>query len=119
MIDIISVVKGHYLAGKEHCDNHNLPHKTTWLQAVLVTINDLFHYKTITLNGSYVVYNVTDKKTIGIRVAEITSIYVPKSQRGKGIASVLLDLIPEKTVISDRGNYEEVGRLVLCRKNDT
>ena len=116
-MNILAVIRGHYHAAKEHIEANNIVYTPTWFDAVATTLHDLIYYKTITIDDSYVVYEVVKKRGMGLRAGLIISLYVPKHKRGNGIASRLLDAIPEKIVISDRGEHEEVGRLVICRKS--
>lgn len=115
-MNLIAITRGHYNAGLEHISIYNLNHNVTWWQAIITTITDLIFHKTIEVDGAYVVYEIVKKRTIGSRLANVLSIYVPFEQRGQGVASQLLDMIPENVVISGRGKYEKVGELYVARK---
>jgi len=110
-MNILAVIRGHKAAGKEHGFN------PTWWDAIRDTITDILHYNIITRLDSYIVYEVVHKRCVDSRVALVTSIYVPKKHRGKGFASLLLDAIPEKIVINDRGKHGQISQLVIARRN--
>ena len=104
-MNILALVKGHYAAGLEHSALSN--HKTTWLNAVHATVIDLIFYKVKTIEDSYIVYEIVNKPTINIKVALVTSIYVPKHKREQGLASKLLDKVACKPVICIGEEFEE------------
>jgi GNAT superfamily N-acetyltransferase len=117
---IWQITKNHYNAAIEHIENHNINHTPTLWQALRLTISDLILNKTIYIkkHKSHLVYEIVINPTLGIRVANIIRVYVPKEHRGKGIASLMIDKIPEKTIISGKGKeHEEIARLYRVRAN--
>ena len=116
---IFQVTKNHYNAALEHIESSNIEHTPTIFQAFRITLYDLLFNKTIFLNEykSHLVYEIVKNPALGIRVANVIRVYVPKEHRGKGVVSDMLDLIKEKTVISGKGKYGEVGRLCIARAN--
>jgi len=119
MINIFKITKNHLTAAKEHIKRENISHTPTLFQALRITLFDLFHNKTIyhKETNSHLVYEIVKVPTLGIRVANVIKIFVPKEHRGQGVASLMLDEIKENTVISGKGKYGEVGRLYLSRTN--
>ena len=118
---IYQITLNHYNAAVEHIKENNIPyHKPTMFQAFRITLYDLLFNKTI-YNKKYkahLVYEVIKYPTMGMRMANIIRIYVPKEHRGNGVASKLINSINEKYVISGKGeDHEEVGRLYRVRTN--
>ena len=117
-MNILAVAKGHYLVAKEHIENHSIKHTVTWLQVFRVMVTDFIKHKTITIGRSYIIYNVINKPTLGIKVVDIVSIYVPKEDRGKGVASKLLDAVPYRPIIGDssEAKYRSIGNTKVIRE---
>ena len=117
---IWQITKNHYNAALEHIKANDIDHTPTMLQALRMTLYDLIFNKTIFIKeyNAHLVYEVLKVPTLGLRVANVIRIYVPKEHRGKGVASNMLDLIKEKTVISGKGkDDEEIARLYRVRDN--
>ena len=116
---ICRITNNHYSAALEHKANHNIDHVPTKFQAFRMTIYDLLCNKTVYLEeyNSHLVYEIVKVPTLGLRTANVIRMYVPLYYRGTGITSVMLDMIPEDTVISGEGKHGEVGRLYVSRTN--
>ena len=119
ILKLLNITKSHYNVALEHITENKLIHTPTYFQALKITLHDTLFNKTIYDNKSksHLVYEVVKMPTLGLRVANVIRIYVPKEYRGENIASSMLDKIKEKKVISSRGNYGEVGRLYVSRIN--
>lgn len=115
------ITKNHYDAAIEHIESNGLNHKPTMFQAFRVTLHDILFNKTIYLSEykSHLVYEVIKMPTLGIRMANVIRVYVPKEHRGKGAVSKMLDVAHKKedVIISGKGNYGEIGRLYVARTN--
>jgi hypothetical protein len=64
--------------------------------------------------------DLSNKPNIGMKAANVCSIYVPSHLRNQGIASVLFDLIPISPVIlvketDDDTKYKSVGTAYVVR----
>ena len=117
MNNYIKIVIGHHTVAKEHIENYGLTHKTTWMQAIRITVYDIIFNNTVydKDTSSYIVYEINKVYTVGTEYALIVRMYVPKEHRGKKIISRLLDKIPYLT-ISTKGDFGEVGKLYIARK---
>lgn len=104
ILDIPTVVKGHYTVALEHCKNNGLSHKPTILQAVILTIKDMVLNYTIVdrTNGAYLVYQKNYMNTLGIETALMIREYVPIENRGKGVLKNMIKKIPIDIVMEIR-----------------
>ena len=112
------ITVGHYNVAVEHCNNNNINHTPTMIQALLTTIHDTLFNSTVYCNESksYVVYETINKRTLGIKAYLVVSMYTPPKYRGKGYISKLLDKVPTPTVVSIGEDCNEIGRLYTRRK---
>lgn len=122
MINYFKIIKGHNKAAKEHIETYKLEHKTTILQAIILTLKDILRYRHIQIGDAYLVYQPIYINTLGIRVARVLRVYVPKELRGQGIASEMRDMIPEKAVLEEmsngkEANYRTVGVTCVVRSH--
>ena len=122
MINYIKIIKGHYLAAQEHIKTFSINHKVTYFQAAILTLKDIIRYKHIQIGDSYLVYQPIHINTLGVKVATVIRVYVPKELRGMGIAHNLRDKIPEKVVIeeityADTTKYRTVGTTCVVRSH--
>ncbi len=121
MINPIQITLNHLEAAKEHIvKNDMLCGSPTFIQAARITLFDMVFNKTV-YNEKYkahLVYEVQKIPTLGIRLANVIRVYVPKEHRGKGVATLMYDEIKEKIVIggaNDSGKYESVGSIYIIR----
>lgn len=121
-MQIINFIKSKLEVAKEHIENYDINHTPTIMQAIHAALIDYILYNVIydDETGAYLVYEVIRKPTLGIRVANITSIYVPKKHRFKGVASELINRIPENIVIGDTDaknskSYSHCGNIYRVR----
>ena len=119
MNNYIKIVIGHHTVAKEHIKNYGLAHKTTWLQAIKVTLYDMLFNHTIEIDGNYIVYGLLYKPHIGVVNAFILSMYVKEEDRGNGKMSELIDKIPYNIVLgvssSTSSKYNNVANLSVFR----
>jgi hypothetical protein len=119
MNNYIKIVIGHHTVTKEHIEKYDLTHKTTWLQAIKVTLYDMLFNHTIEIDGNYIVYCLLYKPHIGVVNALILSMYVKEEDRGNGKMSELIDKIPYDIVLGasygTSSKYNNVANLSVFR----
>ena len=122
MLDLMQISRNHLEAAKEHLSKSDLIHMPTIWQAIRTTLSDMIFNKTIYIKEyqAHLVYEVQKSHTLGLRIANVIRVYVPKEHRGKGIATIMYDKIKENIVIggaNDRDKYRYIGSLYVIREN--
>ena len=114
----IKMMKSRHTLAIEQIDEYGLEHTLSWWQVFAQCLSDYVFNNVIILdNASYIVYEIVNKRTLGLKACNVISIYVPKSLRNKGIATSMLWLIQDKHeemgVISGFKGCREVGKLYI------